>query len=282
MKLNRITGPMTAALVVAAAASTTRGALVHDVTGWAVHNGTSTVSDGGTNSPTFTPADDNMTVLGTFPQVHLANDGDYVKATTTLTLDTRTGGAGTNGLNTQLRFGLVGGPAGPVVAEDLPHRGIWIEYGNNNNGRFVREVDPTSIDPFINPLTGDIGTLNPDPEGDSIQGTDIGPVDFELTLTRSGGNLVIAASISGTDSVSGNAFFSEINPAIVYAPAATGFNFDFNRVGFSFRGNVNAPNGTLHDVVVTTNVPEPVCCWLAAMVLGMCGASRTLGRRRSA
>jgi hypothetical protein len=273
----KVVWPAMAAVAVFATAPLVRGAVMHDVTGWVAHNGSSTPSDAGTNSPTFTPAGGNSTVMGTFPQVHLANDGDYVTATTTLTLDTRTGGTGTNGLNTQLRFGIVGGPAGAVVAEDVPNRGIWIEYGNDNNGRFVREVDPTNTDPFTFPLTGNIGTLNPDPEGDSIQGADIGPVDFELTLARSGGDLVITGQISGTDSVSGNPFLSKIDPAIVYAPAASGFNFDFNRVGFSFRNNVQAPSGTLNDVTITTNVPEPGCFMLAA---GLALGGVVIGRRR--
>jgi hypothetical protein len=268
--------PAFAATLVAMSASWAQGAIMHDVEGWVVHGGSSAVSDGGTNSPTFTPADGNITVLGTFPAVQLANDGDFVTATTTLTLTTRTG-TGVNALNTQLRFGLFGGPAGPVVASDGPHRGIWFEY--SNAGGLVREVDPAQTDPFVFPIA-EAGNLDPDAEGDSIQGADIGPVDFELTLTRSGGNLVITGQISGTDSVSGNPFLSVIDPAIVHAPVASGFNFDFNRVGFAFRNNVNAANGgTLNDVVVTTNVPEPGS-WLLAALVSAAGAMAA--RRRAA
>jgi hypothetical protein len=263
MMKHKMGWPAIATLALVGQASHVYGAIMHDVTGWAVHNGASVVTDGGTNSPTFTPADDNLTVLGTFPQVNLANDGDFVTATTTLMLDTRTGATGTNALNTQLRFGVFGGPAGPVVFEDAPHRGIWIEY--SNSGGFVREADPAQTDPFIFPIAN-AGNLDPDAEGDSIQGADIGPVDFELTLTRNGGDLVITGQISGTDSVSGNPFLSVIDPAIVYTPTASGFNFDFNRVGFAFRNNTNAPNGTLSDVIVTTNVPEPSSGMLAAFM----------------
>ena len=39
--------------------------IVTPVTGWAVHNGTSSVADGGTNSPTFATAD-NISVMGAF------------------------------------------------------------------------------------------------------------------------------------------------------------------------------------------------------------------------
>jgi hypothetical protein len=90
------------------------------VTGWVVHNGTSTVSNGGTNSPTFAGAD-NITVMGTFAPVELLNTGDSVKVSTTLTMDTRTANTGTNSLNTQLRIGLFDGPgaADPVVANDI-------------------------------------------------------------------------------------------------------------------------------------------------------------------
>jgi hypothetical protein len=277
MKLKRNMGWLAAVAAAAfAAAPSARGAIMHDVTGWVVHNGTSTPSNETTNSPTFTPADDNVTVMGTFPAVQLANDGDYVTATTTLTLTTRTG-TGTNALNTQLRFGLFGGPAGAVAAGDTNNRGIWIEY--SNAGGLVREADPAQTDPFIFPVA-DAGNLDPDAEGDSIQGANIGPVDFELTLTRSGGNLVISGQISGTDSSDGSPFLSVIDPAIVHAPVASGFNFDFNRVGFAFRNNVNAANGgTLNDVVVTTNVPEPGS-WLLAALVSAVGAMAA--RRRAA
>lgn len=261
--MNRnIAWPAIVAIVTMASVPMAHGAIMHDVEGWVVHNGASVPSNETTNSPTFTPADGNVSVMGTFPAVQLANDGDFVTATTTLTLAERTG-TGVNALNTQLRFGLFGGPAGAVTPGDDDNRGIWIEY--SNAGGLVREADPAQTDPFIFPVA-DAGNLDPDAEGDSIQGANIGPVDFVLTLTRNAGNLVITGQISGTDSVSSNPFLSVIDPAIVYAPAASGFNFDFNRVGFSFRNNVNAPDGTLNDVTVTTNVPEPGSCLLAAFV----------------
>ena len=264
MMLNRsMAWPAIMALAMAGPASVAHGAFIFPVEDWAVHNGTSVVSDGGTNSPTFTPADDNMTVMGTFPNVRLADDGDFVAVTTTLTLDTRTGATGVNALNTQLRFGLFDGPAGPVVAEDTPNRGVFIEY--SNAGGLIREADPAQVDPFIFPINN-IGNGTADAEGDSIQGADIGPVDFTLTLTLNAGMLDVAGQISGTDSVSGNPFLSTFS-ASGYAPMAAGFDFDFNRVGFAFRNNVNAPNGTLNDVIVTTNVPEASPWILATAVV---------------
>jgi hypothetical protein len=273
----KVIWPAMAAVAVFAAAPLARGAIMHDVTGWVVHNGTSTLSNPTTNSPTFERADDNVAGLGTFPEVHLANDGDFIKVTTTLTFDEPRDGCtgGINCLNGGLRFGVFGGPAGNVVAEDTGHRGVWIEY--HIGGGNVREADPAQTAPFTNPID-EIGNMDPDAEGDALQGASIDPVDFELTLTRNSGNLVVTGQISGTDSVSGNPFLSKIDPALVHAPVASGFNFDFNRAGFDFAGgNVNAPKATLHDVTVTTNVPEPSSCLLAA---GLALAGVVVGRRR--
>src|SRR5437868_3732651 len=75
------------------------------VTGWLVHNGTSTVG-GTTSAPTFTPGS-NLTLMAPFSDVALASDGDYVEASTTLIMNARTASTAVNGLNTQLRFALL-------------------------------------------------------------------------------------------------------------------------------------------------------------------------------
>lgn len=230
------------------------------VTGWDVHNGTSTVTNGGTNSPTFSPADDNITVMGTFPEVELANDGDSMTVTTTLALDTRTGSTGINALNTQLRIGLFDGPAGAIVADDIPNLGFIMEY-SNATGLLRAQGDAAQTNPFNSP-TADIGTGSA--SGGSIQGADVGPVDFALTLTRNAGMIEVTGQISGTDSVALTPFVANYSAA-AYDPGAIGFAF--NRVGFSFRGNVNSPNGTLNDVTVTTNVPEPTSLLLVVGAL---------------
>lgn len=268
MKFHRkLIGPALVAMAVASHHSLTYGAPT-PVTGWEVHNGSSVVTDGGTNTPTFTPADDNLTVMGTFPEVELANDGDFVTVSTTLTLETRTGATGLNALNTQLRIGLFDGPAGPVVADDVPNLGIIIEY--NRNGGLIREqADSTQTNPFNLPVNIGNGTS----EDDAIQGADIGPVDFELTLTRNAGKLDISGKISGTDSVNGNPYLATYS-APGYTPTAVGFTFD--RVGFAFRNNVNAPSGTLHDVIIL--VPEPCSCTMAVTML----VGGVLMRRRRA
>jgi hypothetical protein len=263
MKMYRnLISTFVSATVIVALASTTHAGTI-PVTGWVVHNGTSTVTDGTTNSPTFTPAGSNMDVMATFPQIHLANDGDYVTVKTTLTLGTRTGSTANTGLNTQLRLGLMGG-ADPIVAGDMGNTGTYFEY--NSNGGNVSDISDAVADPLTNPLSVP-GHLSALPTDTYLQGADIGPVDFELTLTRNSGMLVVTGHISGTDSVSGDPFDSTISPAISYSPAGSGFDFDFNRVAFGFRNNVKAPDGTLNNVTVTSNlvVPEPASCVLAAV-----------------
>ena len=77
------------------------------MTGWIVHNGTSTV--GGTAAaPTFTAADNIVAIAGFISNVTLANDGDFVKIKNNADDRAgRTGGTGTNTLNTQLRAALL-------------------------------------------------------------------------------------------------------------------------------------------------------------------------------
>jgi hypothetical protein len=248
---------MTAAAIVAltivANATLAHGDIVAPVTGWVVHNGTSTVSAGGTNSPTFTAAD-NITVMGTFTGVNLANNGDFAKLTTTLTLGTRTANTGVNGLRTQLRIGLFDGPAGVVVANDIPNTGFIIEYENMAAGGLIREQQSlTQTNPFTSPVN--IGNGVQDAGGDSIQGADPGPVVFELTLTLNAGKIDLTGKISGTDSVSLNPYLSTYS-RLGYTPVG----FVYDRVGFFFGGNVDAPNGTLNEVLVTTGnvfaIPE--------------------------
>ena len=263
MKIKRnLIWPAIAALMVWGQVEQAPGAIL-PVTGWEVHNGTSVVTDGGTNSPTFTPADDFMTVMGTFPETSLVNDGDFVTVRTTLTLATRTAATGLNALNTQLRIGLFDGPAGPVVADDVPNVGIIIEY--SRTGGLIREqADTAQTNPFVSP-TADIGS-GTSSGSSAIQGADIGPVNFELTLTRNSGLLDITGKITGTDSVSGDPYLATYS-ALGHT---SGVGFDFNRVAFAFQGNVNAPNGTLNNVTIIT--PEPTSCVLAGIALIGCGA----------
>jgi hypothetical protein len=121
------------------------------VTGWVVHNGTSTVTDGGTNAPTFTAAD-NIVVMAPFSTISLASDGEQITASTTLTINNRSGGVGVNTLNTQLRIGLFSGPAGVVVANDQNNLGFIIEYSNVVAGGLIREQQTaTQANPFNSP-----------------------------------------------------------------------------------------------------------------------------------
>ena len=223
------------------------------VTGWAVHNGSSTV--GGTPSdPTFTPGD-NATLMAPFDEVALAADGDSVEVSTTLTLTNRTG-TGVNALNTQLRFGLFNGPAGAIAAADVPNVGLIIEYTNAAAGGLIREqASLTQTNPFTSPTN--IGNGSPDSGGDSLQGANPGPITFLLKLTRNGGKLDLAGSISGVDSVSGNPYLATyaVNGFSSATFPADG-TFEFNRIGLFLGDNVNAAVASLANTTVTA-VPEP-------------------------
>src|SRR5882757_9729138 len=108
------------------------------VTGWIVHNGTSTI--GGTAAaPTFTAAD-NIVAMAPFSNVTLANDGDFVELKTTLTISGRTGGTGTNTRNTQLRAALLDNSTNSAIgASDFPNQGFTIEYSNLAATQQIRE-----------------------------------------------------------------------------------------------------------------------------------------------
>jgi hypothetical protein len=232
--------------------------ITHEATDWVVHNGTSTPSGAATNDPTFTGGD-NITVMGAFPNIELQNDGDYLTFTTQLNLANRSGGVGANTLNTQLRVGLFDGPDGAIVANDVPNLGFIIEYTNQPAGGLIREQ--TSLvqqNPFNSPTN--IG--NGSADSDSIAGANPPPVDFELTLTRNGGELDITGKISGGSHLANYSLLG-------YSSATFPLNgtFNFNRVGLFLGDNVNAATASLADAKVVTNVPEPASLVLIASTM---------------
>jgi hypothetical protein len=247
-----------------AGAASTRAATV-PVSGWVVHNGTSTV--GGTASnPIFTPGD-NITVMAPFADVVLANNGDFVQGTTTLTMNTRTG-TGINTLNTQLRVGLFHNNASSVVtANDVPNVGFIIEYTNLVAGGLIREQTNTAqTSPFTSPTN--IGNGTQDSGADSIQGVNPGPVTFDLKLTRNAGKIDLVGTISGNDPVSGNPYFANYT---VTGYSSTTFpadgTFTFNRIALFLGDGVNAASASLSDSSITT-VPEPGSIALAGIAIG--------------
>ena len=270
MTMNRnLVWPAIVAGAMAATAPLAQGAFIHPVTGWEIHNGTSTVTDGGTNAPTFTPGD-NITVMAPFSDIELANDGDYVTFMTTLTMAGRST-TGINTLNTQLRVGLFNGPAGAVVANDVPNVGFIIEYTNQAAGGLIREQTSTiQTNPFTSPTSIGNGTA----DSDSIAGANPPPVDLVLTLTRNAGKLDLTGQISGGSHL---ANYTVTGYSSATFPMDGPFNF--NRVGLFLGDGVNATSASLANSKITTNVPEPSTCMLAvaAAVLGMMTAA---GRAR--
>ncbi|MCC6492490.1 MAG: hypothetical protein IT424_05665 [Pirellulales bacterium] len=232
------------------------------ITGWAVHNGSSTAG-GAPSAPTFTPGD-NLTLMAPFNDVALANDGDYVEVKTTLDMNDRTANTGANALNTQLRFGIFGGPAGAIVASDVPNLGYTIEYSNLVAGGLIREQENASqTNPFNSPTSRGNGSA---PTG-SIQGANPAPVTFTLRMTRNAGALDLTGSIISAD-YTGLYAFSPLNGVS-----------SFNRIGLFLGDNVNATDVVLTDSMITTNVPEP-SGWIFA-VASICGgvAAGRGGRR---
>jgi hypothetical protein len=263
--------PAIALVAFVAAAPTAKGALITaPVTGWEVHNGTSIVTDGGTDAPTFTPGD-NITVMAPFSEIELANDGDYVTFMTTLTMTGRST-VGVNTLNTQLRVGLFDGPAGPVVANDVPNVGFIIEYTNQPAGGLIREQTSTiQTSPFVGPTTIGNGTA----DADSIAGADPPPVDFMLTMTRNAGKLDLTGQISGGNHLANYTVTG-------YSSATFPMNgpFTFNRVGLFLGDGVNAASASLANSKIVTNVPEPGLFLAMAATAAALLAARTARRSR--
>jgi hypothetical protein len=210
--------------------------------------------------------------MAPFDDIELTQDGDYVTFMTTLTMVGRTT-TGVNTLNTQLRVGLFDGPAGPVVANDVPNLGFIIEYTNLAAGGLIREQNnPAQTAPFVGPATIGNGT----PDSDSIAGANPPPVDFMLTLTRNAGKLDLTGSISGGNHLANytvNGYSSATFP--VDGP------FNFNRVGLFLGDGVNGATASLANSKIVTNVPEPASAVLAAFstIVGMMMVQRA--RRES-
>src|SRR4051812_41128641 len=98
MTLIRQLGFTILAIAIGALAANAHAAII-PVTGWAAHNQSTpatVVTNETTNSPTFTPADQALTVLGSFPRINLANNGDFLKVSMTLQMSNRTGNTGAN------------------------------------------------------------------------------------------------------------------------------------------------------------------------------------------
>ena len=257
------------ALAMTALAPLAHGAIVSPITGWAVHNGSST--PGGTPSnPTFTPGD-NITLMAPFDDIELANDGDYVEVSVDLTMNNRST-TGVNTLNTQLRIGMFDGPAGVIVANDVPNLGFIIEYTNQGAGGLIREQESAlQTSPFILPTNIGNGTA----DSDSIAGANPPLVTFVLRMTRNAGELDLTGSITGGSHL---ANYSVTGHSSTNFPANGTFNF--NRIGLYLGDGVNAADASLANAVVETNVPEPQSICLAALAAFGCFAVRS--RRRHA
>lgn len=254
MKMIRnFSGPMVSFFCAMLVVASARADII-PVSGWMVHNGTSTV--GGTGSaPTFTPGS-NLTLMAPFADVTLANDGDFIEGITTLTLNARTANTGVNALNTQLRFALLDSTNATPTANDFPNLGLTMEYTNAAAGGLMREQNVASqTNPFTSPSS--IGNGSQDSGGDSIQGANPGPVTFDYKFTRNGGKLDLSGTISGTDSVSGNPYlapFSFTGWSSATFPANG--TFTFNRMAVFLGPNVSATSALLTDSQVIT-IPEP-------------------------
>lgn len=300
------------ALAGALAAPTAHAAPLYNepLTGWVVHSllgsAPAATSGLGTNSPSFDTrhgggsTNNGITVMadfggGMFPfgdSIKLHKDGDYIKASTTVTMVGREVG-GTAFLNGNLRIGLYNGPNASVSAGDGPHVGIINGYANTDHNPFGNNgvrVEQRSSNAGANPMNGGTATLVGNgtsiAPANSLQGSEttatpwnVAPAaTFELVITRNANKLDVTGSIIRTSAPAGTLATYSI---LGYDPGAglldANGNFTFNRMGF-FLGNGVRGNSTLGNVRIETNVPEPATAGLALVALVGGALMRRRGR----
>jgi hypothetical protein len=273
----RMVGAMLVALTAVLAGSATQADIVTPVTGWVLHNGTSSftgVSEA-TSSPQLSVAD-NLTIMAPFSGVTLPNVGDFITIKTTMNLGTRTSNLNANNLNTQLRIGLLNGTADPIVAGDAGYTGFLTIYSNQLAMASYGNLSEQQSNGATSPLQGQTTLGTPpsagvDAGGDSISGGDPISADFTLTLTHRDTGMEIYSNIS-------SAQFNYLQEVTFgpYTPGLSGFDFstfNFNRAAFFFGPNVDGTNGggLNNTMIITGNaVPESRFGLLAVAVAMGC------------
>jgi hypothetical protein len=239
------------------------------VVNWIVDQGVPVTSGLNTNSPTIgdgTPENaDAVAIHAVFPAIVLANNGDSIRLTGSVSLLGITSTDG--GTNQQLRFGLFdnlgsGGTGGWL--------GYFVANSTSVNAGVVRQRNAGNIDLFIsnNGSTTVASTANPpNSRTGAIITNDI--YTFLLQLTRDGDNLDISGSLSGGP---GGNFFDSFTIENLF-PAATE-TFTFNTAGFLLGGAMNVDQAQYNNIEVVF-VPEP-----AAFTVLVFGGILLIRRRR--
>lgn len=238
------------------------------VTNWAVLVGTSTVTDGSTNSPTFAPAD-GIQVAGGFDTVNLA-DGDFIQGKVSVEFDrTSSGGMGDN-----VRIALFRehGGGNPTAGDGTGYSGI--SFALQHSLRDHR--NPVRAQPFSSGGSGAptviVNPAGTDPEGDTVSGQNV-TLDFTLNIIRDGNALDISGTISDGADYSQSFTVEDYVPDTSFMTGIyTGTDvFSWNRMAFLFAAAVDGTSVQVVNARVRSNliIPEPSSALL--MIVAMAG-----------
>ena len=196
-----------------------------------------------TNSPVTTDADQDS-IAANFTPVSLAN-GDFITLTGSVSFDAPLA-------STQFRIGLFNGDD-PVTQDDgTGFPGIFAE-APAATASSIKAGDGTSSDHPFNSTTATILGSIPG-AGFTVPANT--PVDFTLTVTRSGDKLDIDANF--TDGGAYNQSASLTDQTVAY--------YTYNCVAFLMGGGLNASQGGFSNIELTTGTvenPDAVVGWVS-------------------
>jgi hypothetical protein len=215
---------------------------------WVTAGGSTTITDGSTNSPTFTPAD-GLQVIGGFSNIAI-NDGEFIRLTATMQINSRTDDLN---LTDAVRIGLFRtDDENETVIQGTELSGIILEHRDQ-----IRELRLNAqTGPFASGTQSFvIGSTSGDPESDPPPAQTIDDVTFEfmLQIERDGEEMEISGTIGD-----GGAFKEFFTRADYNTPMDNPPNnlneFRWNRAGFLIGGNVGATSVNMFNVEVTSGV----------------------------
>jgi hypothetical protein len=229
-----------------------------------------TVTNGATNSPTFTPADQDQ-VAGGFGTISLG-DGDFIKGDVSATFN-RTG---SGGFSDNFRFALFreAGGGNPTAGDGLGYTGI--SFALQNALRDHR--NPGRAQPFSSGGTGSPAVIiNPagvDPAADTVDAQTV-TLHVTMTVTRDGNALDISGSMTDGADYTQSFTVNDFTPDTSFSTDI----YSWNRMAFLFGNSVNGTSVTLDNARVRSNliVPEPASAML--MLIAAAGFAIRRGNR---
>jgi hypothetical protein len=234
----------------------TESAFAAPIVNWIVDQGAPITAGLDTNNPTVGDGTaenaDRAIIHAVFPSITLANNGDSILLTGSVTLFGITATDG--GTNQQLRFGLFDN-LGSVGANGW--LGYFVANSTAVNAGVLRQRNAGNIDLFIANAGSVVAASTANPPNSRTGATISNDTyNFLLQLTRDGDNLDISGSLSGGPG--GNFLDSFTIDNLI--PAATE-TFTFNSAGFLLGDAMNVDQAQYNNIEVIF-VPEPASCSL--------------------